>query len=175
MANQVLSSGNSGPDAPGDRVAFPSGEKQLANRLLEAMGDESQVGFARKAGVSGSTFRKYLEGAMPSADRLVAMADVAGVTVEWLAAGRGPKLRRDLVAALRAAEQGAPAGEAPAIDLALLRTAIQAVEEGLLDADVEMPPDKKAEVFVYAYELIGQMGATEQARALLARLVKLAR
>lgn len=108
--------------------------------------------------------------------RLQAIADVAGVCLQWLATGEGPKLRRDLVAALRAAAEGGSAREEHLqVDLEQLRTAVMAVEEGLDEAGLVMPPDKKAEVFVYAYELIGQMGATDQARALLARLLKLAR
>lgn len=157
-------------------VALPAAESHLSDRIKEAMGDSSQAGFARRCGVSESVFRKYLVGAMPSTDRLVAIADAAGVTVEWLATGRGPKLRRDLVAALRAAAEGGSAREEHLqVDLEQLRTAVMAVEEGLDEAGLVMPPDKKAEVFVYAYELIGQMGATDQARALLARLLKLAR
>jgi transcriptional regulator with XRE-family HTH domain len=157
-------------------VALLAPESHLSDRIKEVVGDASQAAFARKCGVSESVFRKYLAGAMPSADRLVAIADAGGVTVEWLATGREPKLRRDLVAALRAAAEGGTAREEPLqVDLERLRTAVTAVEEGLHDACLVMPPDKKAEVFVYAYELIGQMGATEQARQLLARLVKLTR
>lgn len=175
MANQALTEARPSDGESLSERPIRATESDISHRLAEAMGEEGVTAFSRRCGIGESTLRGYLSGAEPSVRRLQAIADTAGVTLQWLATGAPPKRRADLVDALRAAEQGAPAGESPVIDLALLRTAIQAVEEGLLDADVEMPPDKKAEVFVYAYELIGQMGATEQARQLLARLVKLAR
>jgi phage repressor protein C with HTH and peptisase S24 domain len=47
---------------------------------------------AKATGVSTSAFRKWLRGvAEPSRDRLVALADAAGVNVSWLAQGEGPE------------------------------------------------------------------------------------
>jgi phage repressor protein C with HTH and peptisase S24 domain len=47
---------------------------------------------ARATGVSPSAFRKWLKGeAEPSRDRLVALANTAGVSVAWLAQGEGPE------------------------------------------------------------------------------------
>ncbi len=53
---------------------------------------------ARAVGVSPSAFRKWLKGeAEPSRERLVALADAAGVGIAWLASGEGPEPRlRDL-------------------------------------------------------------------------------
>lgn len=45
---------------------------------------------AEKAGVSGSVLRKWRSGSSePSRVNLIKLADAAGVTVEWLATGRG--------------------------------------------------------------------------------------
>jgi len=45
---------------------------------------------AKATGVSSSAFRKWLKGiAEPSRDRLVALAEAAGVNVSWLAQGEG--------------------------------------------------------------------------------------
>src|SRR5580692_10473706 len=45
---------------------------------------------AKATGVSPSAFRKWLKGvAEPGRDRLVALAEAAGVTVSWLAQGEG--------------------------------------------------------------------------------------
>src|ERR1700722_15667808 len=45
---------------------------------------------AKATGVSPSAFRKWLKGvAEPSRDRLVALAEAAGVNVSWLAQGKG--------------------------------------------------------------------------------------
>jgi phage repressor protein C with HTH and peptisase S24 domain len=47
---------------------------------------------AKATGVSPSAFRKWLRGvAEPSRDRLVALAEAAGVNVSWLAQGEGPQ------------------------------------------------------------------------------------
>ncbi len=47
---------------------------------------------ARAVGVSPSAFRKWLRGeAEPSRERLVALADAAGVGIAWLAKGEGPE------------------------------------------------------------------------------------
>src|SRR5262245_10169118 len=49
---------------------------------------------ARATGVSPSAFRKWLRGeAEPSRERLVALAQAAGVSVGWLASGEGPEPR----------------------------------------------------------------------------------
>jgi phage repressor protein C with HTH and peptisase S24 domain len=49
---------------------------------------------ARATGVSPSAFRKWLRGdAEPSRERLVALAQAAGVSVGWLAGGEGPPPR----------------------------------------------------------------------------------
>ncbi len=49
---------------------------------------------ARATGVSPSAFRKWLRGeAEPSRERLVSLAQAAGVTAGWLASGEGPEPR----------------------------------------------------------------------------------
>jgi phage repressor protein C with HTH and peptisase S24 domain len=72
--------------APGaDRVAFAERLKLIVTHWPSA--DK----LARAAGVSTSAFRKWLRGdAEPSRGRLVALADVSGVSLAWLAKGEGP-------------------------------------------------------------------------------------
>lgn len=173
MTNQALADEKHPDVEKHPHGAIPIDEKHLAARIKEVMGDDSQVGFARRCGVSPTALRKYLEGAEPSVNRLVSMAEAGGVTVEWLATGRQPKLRRDLVDALQA--QAARAEPVQALDRDRLAQAVRVVEESLQAAELPLPPDKRAELFCAAYDLIGQMGATAQARALLAQFVKLAR
>jgi phage repressor protein C with HTH and peptisase S24 domain len=69
-----------------DRTAF-------AGRLQLILGHwPSADRLARAVGVSPSAFRKWLKGeAEPSRERLVALADAAGVGVAWLARGEGPQ------------------------------------------------------------------------------------
>ncbi len=67
----------------------------LINRMRECIGEEPVAAFARKCGIGESLMRKYLSGSEPSASNLSRIADVAGVTLDWLATGRGPKRRAD--------------------------------------------------------------------------------
>lgn len=64
----------------------------FGERLLDAIGSESVHAFSKRAGVSDSTLRGYLKGNMPAADTALTIADTAGVNLEWLISGRGPKI-----------------------------------------------------------------------------------
>ncbi|HEY5300282.1 MAG TPA: helix-turn-helix transcriptional regulator [Acetobacteraceae bacterium] len=78
------------PAAPrgADREAFVSRLQRIVSHWRSA--DR----LARAMGVSPSAFRKWLKGeAEPSRERLVALADAAGVGVAWLAKGEGPTPR----------------------------------------------------------------------------------
>ncbi|MFT4115275.1 LexA family transcriptional regulator [Bradyrhizobium sp.] len=56
--------------------------------IVDIVGGAS--GLARKAGISPSGLSRYLSGGEPSRRVLVALADAAGVRVDWLATGTGP-------------------------------------------------------------------------------------
>jgi transcriptional regulator with XRE-family HTH domain len=73
-------------------------EETLATRLTLIIGSESVSAFARRCGIGESLLRKYLNGSLPNAHNLVLMADAAGVTVDWLASGRLPRSRAEIVA-----------------------------------------------------------------------------
>jgi len=63
----------------------------MAERIKAAIGDEPVAAFARRCGFGESLLRKYLQGSEPSATNLAKIADAAGVTLDWLATGRGPR------------------------------------------------------------------------------------
>jgi len=64
----------------------------FATRLKAAMGEHSVYMFAKKCGFTESTLRKYLAGdSIPGADKLVHMAQVAEVSLQWLALGEGDR------------------------------------------------------------------------------------
>ncbi|MDM7462925.1 MAG: helix-turn-helix domain-containing protein [Tepidimonas taiwanensis] len=64
-------------------------------RLRQCIGDEAVAAFARRCGISEGLIRSYLKAEkQPGMDRLIRIADAAGVSLEWLATGRGP-MRRD--------------------------------------------------------------------------------
>lgn len=126
-------------------------ESELAERLREVIGDEPGAAFARRAGVGESLLRTYLRGSIPGADKLVQLADAAGVNVDWLASGRGPK-RGGLVVQEPPA---AWASQPQAVDIERLRKALEAVQTGLQAVKRTLPPSKYADLVVAAYELMG--------------------
>lgn len=63
----------------------------FAERLETAIAKfESVHAFSKKAEISDSMLRKYLDGSMPGLDKLIKIANAADVTLDWLAADRGP-------------------------------------------------------------------------------------
>lgn len=63
-------------------------------RLEEVIGNESVHAFGKKAGINDTSMRAYLKDTMPGLDKLVAIAEASGVTLDWLARGVGPKQMR---------------------------------------------------------------------------------
>lgn len=64
----------------------------FAARLREIIGEGSVSKFAKKCDLTESMLRKYLLGdSVPGADKLVRMAQIAGVSLRWLATGEGPQ------------------------------------------------------------------------------------
>lgn len=57
--------------------------------IIEMVGGENP--FAARSGLSRSMVEKYKKGSEPTRSSLVSMAEAAGVSVEWLATGKGPK------------------------------------------------------------------------------------
>jgi len=62
----------------------------FANRLKTLIGEGSVSKFAKKCGIAESMLRKYLLGeSVPGGDKLVRVARVANVSLQWLATGTG--------------------------------------------------------------------------------------
>ena len=98
------------------------------------------------------------------------MADAGNVSIEWLAAGRGPKQRG------AAAPTPAPASAPTPFDTQRLARAIGAVQEGLASIQRTLPPDKHAQLIEAAYELILEEEQKASAQATTsARIVKFIR
>lgn len=155
------------PDSQVKERPIPEGESgALVSRLKQVIGDESVSAFSRRCGVSEAGLRSYVnDGRMPSIDKALAIAQAGGVTLDWLATGRGPKTQAEL-RALQAAPS--PASVA-ALDLPRLQAAIATVEEGLTATRRVMDPDRKAELILAVYDLFEDPAAT---RDLVLRLVK---
>jgi phage repressor protein C with HTH and peptisase S24 domain len=60
-------------------------------RLEELIDGESVHAFGKRAGINDTSMRAYLRDTMPGLDKLVAIAEAGGVTLDWLARGIGPK------------------------------------------------------------------------------------
>jgi transcriptional regulator with XRE-family HTH domain len=56
-------------------------------RLVSLIGKGTVSAFARQCGITDSLMRKYLEGGEPGLTKLVAIANGANVSIEWLATG----------------------------------------------------------------------------------------
>lgn len=62
----------------------------LADRIARLISGTSANAFAQKCEMSEGSIRQYLSGSIPRMDKVVTMARVAGVRLEWLATGEGP-------------------------------------------------------------------------------------
>lgn len=75
---------------------------RFSDRLKDIIGENSARSFANRADLSQTVIRRYLENdSTPNIDRLIAIAKVGGVTVQWLATGQGPKFQQDLDSLLK--------------------------------------------------------------------------
>jgi phage repressor protein C with HTH and peptisase S24 domain len=63
-------------------------ETKLAARIAQ-IAEPNVSAFAKKAGIGESSMRQYIDGSTPGLAKAVAIADAAGVSLEWLATGRG--------------------------------------------------------------------------------------
>ncbi|MCX7258547.1 MAG: hypothetical protein NTZ64_18025 [Polaromonas sp.] len=123
-----------------------------SERIREAIGEESVASFSRRSGIGDSTIRKYLDGALPNSINLVAIADAANVNIEWLATGRGPKMRGAPVSTIPLA-----ASSVNVDDLERLELAVESVEEGLAATHRTLPPSRYAQLIVAVYDLLADM------------------
>ncbi len=94
MRNQPLKGESELQNASDQKVPIRQKESELSARLIEVMGQESVTEFGRRCGIGEATLRNIIKtGAWPRTDNLIAIADAANVNIEWLATGRGPKMR----------------------------------------------------------------------------------
>lgn len=82
-------------------------KSELKDRIREIVAGEAVAAFARRCGITESLVRKYLGGSQPSAENLVLLASAGGVSVEWLATGRGIRRAVDMRRAEKALRDGA--------------------------------------------------------------------
>lgn len=120
-AQRKRSSGENPTDDKGDgqlsaatKAAEPPQARALATRLQAMIGRESVSSFARRCGLAESVLRTYLrDGRMPPLDKAREMAAAAGVSLDWLASGLGPRLAAEGLAGYHVAQSAAAGRDAP--------------------------------------------------------------
>lgn len=66
----------------------PRNDLGIPERIREIVSRQtSENSFAKKCGISPQLLRTYMSGSIPGADKLVAIAEAANVSLEWLALG----------------------------------------------------------------------------------------
>lgn len=133
-------------------------DTSFAERLRIALSGESPHAFSKRSGIGDSTMRKYLMGSMPGLDNLLVIAEAANVTLDWLAAGKGPMTpgrggRTFMVAG------GAPEGfvSLPMLDIR------PSAGAGSIDLFEESEPD----IFAFREEWLRRIGVSPKAARLM--------
>lgn len=70
----------------------------IVDRLNILIGEESVSSFSRRAGISDSLLRKYLNGSQPGAENLASIAEACGCTIDWIVTGLQPMFRSGNIA-----------------------------------------------------------------------------
>lgn len=142
------------------------GLRQFPERLRLSLAGRSIRGFAKDCGLSEGVLRSYLRGdTYPSLDRLEAIALAADVNDGWLATGVGTMKRGETFEARESRGVYRPMNEM------LIGDIIEQIETCLQASGREIPPAKKKELVLMAYDLSLAEGAVD--RGTIERLVKL--
>lgn len=133
---------------------------------------------AEKLGFNKNTVAGYENGlSIPDIDYLAAFADLSGYDLVALLRVRLAESRYEstrqaglhLTDRLQMRPEPVPLGFA---DLERLQATVEAVETGLATIHHEMPPDKKAELYMAVYDLLGETPALS--KELMLKLIRLA-
>lgn len=131
-------------------------EQGFKARLAEAIGSRSVLSFAKECGMSDSLVRKYLAGTLPGLDKVVVMAHVAGVSVQWLATGKEvPPL-------------GQPQIDYDKLEEVMTKTLLLFQKRG-----VKIKPEAQARIIRLLYEYLQRQGE-EMDEATLNNVIQLA-
>ncbi len=129
----------------------------FAARLGDAMGSITPYSMEKKTGIAQSLVRKYLAAqSVPGLDKVVAMAKVAGVTVQWLATGK----------------EIPPLGQ-PQIDYDKLEEVMTKTLRLFQDRGVTLKPEAQARIIRLLYEYVQRQGK-EMDEASLNNVIELA-
>jgi len=171
MRNQSVAADSELGPANAGKVPSRNKDSELAMRLRDMLGQESVTAFGRRCGIGEATLRKYFSGTLPNSENLVAMADAGNVNIEWLAAGRGPKLRGASAHIPMIPQAVAPPASTFHIeDIERVEMTIESIEQGLGPRYAAMPVKKRAQLFAAVYDLLLDMDQKEN----VVKFIKLA-
>lgn len=138
-------------------------ETTFAQRIEIALSGEKPGSFAKRTGIGDSTIRRYLAGTMPGVDKLLELATALGVTLDWLAAERGPMRPGDQQPQYMAYQETAlPFGFVPVPKIEIRPSA----GAGTLDLYDESEPD----IFAFREEWLRRIGVSPKfARLMVAK------
>lgn len=123
----------------------------------------TQKELCAKAGMKLPSLRDYELGKRIPGGEAVADLVRVNINANWLLTGEGP---------IHLADLQSPSSPPGALDIARMRLAIEAVEEGLIAVKRVMAPAKKADLVLAVYDLLED--ATEASKGKVLKLVKLA-
>lgn len=154
------------------------GSEERARRLhlaVEEAGGPGKV--SANSGVNLRTLGYYLNGRDLKSEALAAIADACGVSVEWLATGRGPMRPELPPLPYTVAELGAPIEKsdipfkglvASVIDPAILKVVLEATkaadEQGAFDKGGAYDVEAKANFFIKVYAALERIDSAGGAR-----------
>jgi transcriptional regulator with XRE-family HTH domain len=134
--SKATTNGEPPPDATvsdqgNDRPSLPEVESgALVARLEALIRPGSVASFAKRCGLAESVVRTYIhDGSMPSLDKALAIAVAGGVTLDWLATGRGRRLTANGAATARSDSEDAEGSKASALDRVVLENILKAILE----------------------------------------------
>lgn len=145
------------------------------NTLISAIGSAAEI--ARRCGFSEAVVRSWRDGKSdPSRERLLALCEGTGVSLFWIADGKGPMWKKDLPWAASVRGEGkrytledAVAPDSQPLRLEGLTIAIQLAAEAL-DGKT-LPPDDYAELVSLIYQGLEE-GLPEASILRFARIAK---
>lgn len=166
LSNSKARENRNGSDSTSTAVPILSNETEplFRERLREVIGDRKLIAFAKGCGFSDSLLGSYLRGEkLPGFEKLIAIAETGGVSIDWLATGRLPKTRAELKAAARPQDAGR---------LDTYRIAVEAVQAWQLENQRFLTPEKLREVLDLLVDLAEDK--PEQIKPLTAKVLRLA-
>lgn len=144
------------------RPFYTEGIGHRISGLIEPHGMKKKLSEA--TGISLSQLDRYArEISAPTIEPLARLADAAGVRLEWLATGKGPKHQTDVVFYEK-------------FDVPLLADAIDLLETFLKGLKRQATPRNKAELVVAVYELLKEdqeIDGQEARKNAMGKLLKL--